>query len=161
MKKYRSLELFNVDKDSVTSESQKPYGPSWKMSLIVIFDLGCVNSHKILKNASDLAFFNKNTKWFLFSLNYNSTLTILKQLEINIDARMLLFIRKNPVYSIFHIRCPALRRNGVIYVNPIGNYSTLKGINLKDPFLNINYTMDGIFMNVAMSVSFNFFHFCY
>lgn len=149
MKKFRSLEVINIDED-------KPYEHQLELSFIVILDLMCGKSQKILTEASKTKLFNKKTKWLLFSHNLNESMAALKDLDINIDARMLLLVKRNKdrACMIFHLRSPALKRNGVIYVNLIGNYTTQRGLKLNDPFQYLNYTLDGIVMRVGFSVSF-------
>lgn len=149
MKKFRFIEVINIDED-------KPYESPLELSFIVILDLTCGKSQKVLSEASKTKLFNKKTKWLLFSHNLNDSMAALKDLDINIDAMMLLLVKRNKdrAYTIFHLRSPALKRNGVMYVNLIGNYTNQRRLKLDDPFKCINFTLDGIFMKVGFSVSF-------
>lgn len=144
---YRSLELINIDKKNSNEMSLE-------MNTIRILDLKCSKAPEILKHASYQKYFDKKTKWLLFGDSLNNSLSLLKPLDISIDARILIFI-KNPdvIWCIYHIKSPALKRNFVIYINLIGNYSMSTGLRMVDPFQSFNYTMDGTVLNVAISVS--------
>lgn len=153
MKNFISIEVCDVNSDVVLIDPEA-LKMSLQLTTIIIFDLECHKAQHFLKNASHVKSFDKKTKWLFFAHDCDAALTSLKQLDINIDTRILLFVSNNSTtYKIFHVQAPALKRNGVMHFRLVGNYSNQKGVVMNDPFHSFNQSLDGVTMLVGISVS--------
>lgn len=122
-------------------------------NVLVILNLKDGRSTHFLSTASNLRLFNGRTKWLIFGEDVDTSLNVLKTQNINVDSKILLVIPSaySP-YLIYHIRSPALQRNGLLYVNEVGSYSNQDILNFQDPFQRVNYSMDAIVLKIATSV---------
>lgn len=103
--------------------------------------------------ASELNFFNKKRKWLLIGSDFDSSKEILMDENLSIESRILLATSEDGLrYQIYHIRSPALLRNGLMFVSIIGNFSQSKGLSYVSPFEKINFSMNETQLQVATSV---------
>lgn len=144
-KDFTSISLWNMnesDFDLMLNEQ----------NLLSILDLECPKSSEMLDVISNFSKFNKNIRWLLYGNDLNRTLSRLSSHSINIDSMILLVIKNDEKYDIFHIRCPALQRNGLMFVDYVGNFTNY--LKYENPFLKVNYQLHGIALRVAICVSF-------
>ncbi|XP_063706304.1 glutamate receptor U1-like [Culicoides brevitarsis] len=118
--------------------------------MMFVLDLECARSEELLAQASTLRRFNKKVEWILFGKDFNESLALIGDLNINVDAKILLIITENEFQAkIYHIRCPALQRNGLMFVDTVGNF-TKNQLIYKNPFETINYKLHSTILRVAI-----------
>lgn len=127
---------------------------------MIVLDLECEKSAEVLNLTSNLNLFNKKIEWILLGSSPNNSLYLIAEQNINIDAKVLFIVKGEQefeYYDIFHVKCPALRRNGLMFVNSVGNYSEQRYIanRLKydNPFSFANYSLHATVIRIAICVS--------
>lgn len=116
--------------------------------------MSCQNTKDILRVASELNFFNKKRKWLLIGSDFDSSKEILMDENLSIESRILLVTYEDGLrYQIYHIRSPALQRNGLMFITVVGNFSASKGLSYVSPFEKMNFSMHETQLKVATSVS--------
>lgn len=127
-------------------------------NLMIVLDLECQKSADVLNIASEIRMFNKKVEWILFGSRLNDSLSLVTDQNINIDAKILLVVKNQEEFQFYHIRCPALNRNGLMFVNSMGNYSEERQLPNRlmynNPFNFVNYTLHATILRIAICVSF-------
>lgn len=122
-------------------------------NLLVVFDLDCINTKEVLKHASEFNFFNKKRKWLFFGGDVNTAKELLLAENLNIDSRILLVVNEDRFkHQIFYVKTPALQKNGLMFLNVVGNFTESKGLAFEDPFDMIDYSMYGTPLKIVICV---------
>lgn len=78
--------------------------------------------------------------------------------NINIESRVLLVVHEDILkYQIYHIKCPALQRNGLMFVTAVGNFTETQGLIYENPFKKIDFLMHATVLKIATCVKYLIF----
>uniref|UniRef100_A0A336M5B3 CSON010891 protein n=1 Tax=Culicoides sonorensis TaxID=179676 RepID=A0A336M5B3_CULSO len=142
-----SISLWNVD------ESENAISLMLNEDNLMLFlDMECNKTVEILNFASDMWLFNKKIKWILHGNDFNVTMSQLKELNINIDARILLVTPDSSGLNVNHFRAPALPRNGLFFIENVGNLTSSGKFKYENPFVVFDSNLHGTILRVAICV---------
>lgn len=95
----------------------------------VIFDLTCNETEDILKDFSLGKYFNASYNWLMIAEDYEESVKLLKQQNINLDAEITLVVPDNSTNSLmlFDIYNPCHKNGGILNVTEKGNWNENEG----------------------------------
>ncbi|CAO1397271.1 unnamed protein product [Diamesa serratosioi] len=98
----------------------------------IIFDLNCNETEDVFKEISLGGYFNASYNWLMIAEDYDKSVELLKQQNINLDAEITLIVPENSSNSfmLFDIYNPCHKNGGVLNVTEKGYYNKNKGFNI-------------------------------
>lgn len=95
----------------------------------VIFDLTCNETEDIFKGFSSDEYFNASYNWLMIAENYEESVDLLKQQNINLDAEITLAVpdTSTNAYKLFDIYNPSHKNGGTLNVTEKGYWNENKG----------------------------------
>lgn len=125
-------------------------------NVLLFLNLDCEIYANLLNRMSGLNAFHGRSSWLMFTKNFSRSLNLLKEQNINVDSKIFLVTlsENNVSQNVYHLKSSALMRKSPLIIELVGNYSLSHGLSYQTPFKHVNFTMNGIFLKVGVSVSF-------
>lgn len=99
--------------------------------LAVIFDVNCNGTKEVFAECSRLNYFNASYNWLMLTDDFESSLSILKPQNINLDAEITLAVNEEgDEVELFDVYNPNSRTNGELVVQPKGSWNESSGIEI-------------------------------
>ncbi|CAO1398708.1 unnamed protein product [Diamesa tonsa] len=95
----------------------------------VIFDLTCNETEDIFKDFSSGEYFNASYNWLMIAENYEESVDLLKQQNINLDAEITLAVpdTSTNAHKLFDIYNPSHKNGGTLNVTEKGYWNERQG----------------------------------
>lgn len=151
---FKFLSFYDISQKEFNGSKLEEFMKLNYKHLGVIVDATCQDETiEIFAISSEFKYFNASYFWLMISNNYNSSVQLLRQQNINLDAEITLaIVDDNNNFALFDIYNPSFKYNAQLVITEKGTYNDADGmrITLKGSKLSMRKNLQGIVLNAGI-----------